>query len=136
MSPEHGPPCGIFPSDAEALRYLALSGRSEKQIALVEAYARAQGLWHEPGQPEAIYSSTIGLDMSEVQPSLAGPKRPQDRVLLSDMKANFHDNVGGMTKGRKNGVGCAVHKLDARSEERRVGKECVRTCRSRWLPEH
>src|SRR3546814_3824564 len=51
--------------------------------------------------------------MSEVQPSLAGPKRPQDRVLLSDMKANFHDNVGGMTKGRKNGVGCAVHKLDA-----------------------
>src|SRR3546814_411197 len=60
-----------------------------------------------------FYSSTIGLDMSEVQPSLAGPKRPQDRVLLSDMKANFHDNVGGMTKGRKNGVGCAVHKLDA-----------------------
>src|SRR3546814_4096401 len=89
MSPEYGATCGIFPIDAEALRYLRLSGRSEKQIALVEAYARAQGLWHEPGQPEAIYSSTIGLDMSEVQPSLAGPKRPQDRVLLSDMKANL-----------------------------------------------
>src|SRR3546814_20534145 len=117
--------------------YLRLSGRSEKQIALVEAYARAQGLWHEPGQPEAIYSSTIGLDMSEVQPSLAGPKRPQDRVLLSDMKANFHDNVGGMTKGRKNGVGCAVNTLDAegggqpRTEERRGGKEGGRQGRYR-----
>src|SRR3546814_10128492 len=113
MSPEYGATCGIFPIDAEALRYLRLSGRSEKQIALVEAYARAQGLWHEPGQPEAIYSSTIGLDMSEVQPSLAGPKRPQDRVLPSDMKANFHDNVGGMTKGRKTVAARAMTTLHA-----------------------
>ncbi|MBD7986602.1 aconitate hydratase AcnA [Luteimonas sp. Sa2BVA3] len=100
MSPEYGATCGIFPVDAEALRYLRLSGRSEEQIALVEAYARAQGMWHEPGQPEASYSSVVELDMGTVQPSLAGPKRPQDRVLLADMKRNFNDNVGPMTAQR------------------------------------
>ena len=113
MSPEYGATCGIFPVDAESIRYLRLSGRSEEQIALVEAYAKAQGLWHAPDSAHADYSATLELDMATVQPSLAGPKRPQDRVLLGDMKANFHDNVGGMTKGRKNGVGCAVNKLDA-----------------------
>ena len=112
MAPEYGATCGIFPVDAESLRYLRLSGRGEEQIALVEAYARAQGMWHEPGQVEAIYSAALHLDMAEVQPSLAGPKRPQDRVLLSDMKANFHDNVGAMTHGRQAATGCAVDKLN------------------------
>ncbi|HEY4529458.1 MAG TPA: aconitate hydratase AcnA, partial [Luteimonas sp.] len=101
MAPEYGATCGIFPIDAEALRYLRLSGRSEEQIALVEAYARAQGLWHEPGQPAATYSSVLELDMATVQPSLAGPKRPQDRVLLGDMKRNFNDNVGPLTAQRE-----------------------------------
>ena len=101
MSPEYGATCGIFPIDSEALRYLRLSGRSEEQIALVEAYARAQGMWHEPGQPEAVYSSVVELDMASVKPSLAGPKRPQDRVLLEDMKRNFNDNVGPMTARRE-----------------------------------
>ena len=106
MSPEYGATCGIFPIDAEAIRYLRLSGRSEEQIALVEAYAKAQGLWHEPGQPEARYSSVLELDMATVKPSLAGPRRPQDRVLLEDMKANFtrtwpaHRRDGGPTAGR------------------------------------
>ncbi|HRP35969.1 MAG TPA: aconitate hydratase AcnA [Gammaproteobacteria bacterium] len=109
MSPEYGATCGIFPVDAEAIRYLRLSGRSEEQIALVEAYAKAQGLWHEPGQAEASYSSVVELDMATVKPSLAGPKRPQDRVLLEDMKANFHTNVEGFVANRK--VGCAVHEL-------------------------
>ncbi|GAA3918187.1 aconitate hydratase AcnA [Luteimonas lutimaris] len=113
MAPEYGATCGIFPVDAESIRYLHLSGRSDEQIALVEAYAKAQGLWHEPDSPHAEYSATLELDLSTVQPSLAGPKRPQDRVLLSDMKKNFEENVGGMTRGRKNGVGCAVHELDA-----------------------
>src|SRR3546814_788944 len=113
MSPEYGATCGIFPVDAEAIRYLRLSGRSEEQIALVEAYAKAQGMWHEPDSPHAEYSATLELDLSTVQPSLAGPKRPQDRVLLGDMKANFHDNVGGMTRGRDAKVGCADHDLDA-----------------------
>src|SRR5690606_14521398 len=67
MSPEYGATCGIFPIDAEALRYLRLSGRSEEQIALVEAYAKAQGLWHEPGQAEAAYSSVLELDMATVK---------------------------------------------------------------------
>ena len=100
MAPEYGATCGIFPVDSEAVRYLRLSGRSEEQIALVEAYAKAQGLWHEPGQAEAIYSSVVELDMGTVKPSLAGPKRPQDRVLLEDMKQNFNDNVGPMTAQR------------------------------------
>ena len=100
MAPEYGATCGIFPIDAESLAYLRLSGRSEEQIALVEAYARAQGLWHEPDSPHAQYSSTLHLDMGEVKPSLAGPKRPQDRVLLGDMKQNYRENVALLTAAR------------------------------------
>ena len=105
MAPEYGATCGIFPIDAETVRYLRLSGRSEEQIALVEAYAKAQGMWHDADQPQATYSATLELDLADVKPSLAGPKRPQDRVLLSAMKENFHANVGGMTANRvpKNG---------------------------------
>lgn len=101
MAPEYGATCGIFPVDEESLNYLRLSGREEAQIALVKAYAQAQGLWRTPGQAEAEYSSLLNLDMAEVKPSLAGPKRPQDRVLLTDMKRNFNDNLGGLTAGRK-----------------------------------
>src|SRR5690554_48030 len=101
MAPEYGATCGIFPVDAEALRYLRLSGRSEQQIALVEAYAKAQGMWHEAGQAPAQYSSVLELDMGEVKPSLAGPKRPQDRVLLTDMQANFQANVQSLVANRK-----------------------------------
>ncbi|WP_202841889.1 aconitate hydratase AcnA [Luteimonas saliphila] len=100
MAPEYGATCGIFPIDAEALRYLRLSGRGEDQIALVEAYARAQGLWHEPGAAQARYSSVLHLDMGDVRPSLAGPRRPQDRVLLEDVKRNFHENVGALVADR------------------------------------
>ncbi|MEZ0470137.1 aconitate hydratase AcnA [Luteimonas salinilitoris] len=103
MAPEYGATCGIFPVDAEALSYLRLSGRSEEQIALVEAYARAQGLWHEPDQPEASYSATLELDLGQVKPSLAGPKRPQDRVLLEDVKANFNENLGPLVAKRNGG---------------------------------
>ena len=100
MAPEYGATCGIFPIDAESLSYLRLSGRAEAQIALVEAYARAQGLWHEPGAPEAQYSSMLQLEMGDVRPSLAGPKRPQDRVLLEDVRSNFHDNLGPLISNR------------------------------------
>ncbi|MFT4178196.1 MAG: aconitate hydratase AcnA [Thermomonas sp.] len=108
MAPEYGATCGIFPIDAESLNYLRLSGRSDAQIALVEAYARAQGLWHEPGAAEAEYSSVLHLDMGEVKPSLAGPKRPQDRVLLEDAQRNFHQNLGGLTRSRKPAEGMQV----------------------------
>jgi aconitate hydratase len=89
MAPEYGATCGIFPVDAETLRYLELSGRSPETIRLVEAYYRAQGMFHDSGTPEAHYSDTLSLDLSTVVPSLAGPKRPQDRVTLRDAKASF-----------------------------------------------
>ncbi|MET0656310.1 MAG: aconitate hydratase AcnA [Pseudoxanthomonas sp.] len=101
MAPEYGATCGIFPIDSESLTYLRLSGRPAALIALVESYARAQGLWHEPGQQEATYSATLHLDMGEVRPSLAGPKRPQDRVLLEDVAENFNENLGPLIANRK-----------------------------------
>jgi aconitate hydratase len=89
MAPEYGATCGIFPVDAETLRYLRLTGRSEEQIALVEAYYKEQGLFHTADSPEAEYTQTLELDLGAVEPSVAGPKRPQDRVLLKDTAASF-----------------------------------------------
>ncbi|HET9032752.1 MAG TPA: aconitate hydratase AcnA [Dokdonella sp.] len=100
MSPEYGATCAIFPVDAESIRYLHLSGRTEEQIALVEAYTKAQGMWHDDETPAATFSSTLSLDMGTVKPSLAGPKRPQDRVLLSDMQSSYRESVKLMTEGR------------------------------------
>ncbi|GAA5008985.1 aconitate hydratase AcnA [Pseudoluteimonas lycopersici] len=112
MAPEYGATCGIFPIDAESLNYLHLSGRSAEQIALVEAYAKAQGLWHDANSPHATYSATLELDMATVQPSLAGPKRPQDRVLLQDVHANFDEALKALVANRKpKGVGCAIEEL-------------------------
>ncbi|HSR66275.1 MAG TPA: aconitate hydratase AcnA [Xanthomonadaceae bacterium] len=101
MAPEYGATCGIFPVDAEAINYLRLSGRSEQQIALVEAYARAQGLWHTPDSPHASYSAVLELDLGDVRPSLAGPKRPQDRVLLEKVQDNYRTNLQGLTANRQ-----------------------------------
>ena len=89
MSPEYGATCGIFPVDAATLTYLELTGRSAEQIALVEAYMKEQGLFHTTSSPEAEYTDTLELDLSAVQPSLAGPKRPQDRIDLGDVKGSF-----------------------------------------------
>jgi aconitate hydratase len=89
MSPEFGSTCAIFPIDAETLTYLKLSGRPSEQIALVEAYAKEQGLWHEEGSEKPTFSDEIELDLATVEPSLAGPKRPQDRVALSESQAVF-----------------------------------------------
>jgi len=88
MSPEFGSTCAIFPIDEETIRYLALTGRSAEQVALVEAYAKEQGLWHDPST-EPVYSEYLELDLSTVVPSIAGPKRPQDRVSLADAKQAF-----------------------------------------------
>jgi aconitate hydratase len=89
MAPEYGATCGIFPVDAETLRYLRFSGRPESLVQLVEAYMKEQGLFHDASTPAASYSDTLELDLSTVVPSLAGPSRPQDRVNLSDSKASF-----------------------------------------------
>ncbi len=128
MSPEYGATCGIFPVDAETLRYLRFSGRSAERAALVEAYMKMQGLFHTPDAPEAEYSDTVELDLSSVEPSVAGPKRPQDRVRLSDVNRTFQAAVpqilgpgpkagpkqvgrwegeGGQTEGDGNGHGLA-----------------------------
>ncbi len=95
MSPEFGSTCAIFPIDSETLRYLELSGRPRERIEQVEAYARAQGLWHDENSERTTYSDTLALDLGDVVPSIAGPKRPQDRVALSDARAEFRRVLGG-----------------------------------------
>ena len=98
MAPEYGATCGIFPIDKESLRYLRLTGRSEEQIALVEAYAREQGLFHDAKTPEAEYSELMALDLATVESSLAGPKRPQDRVVLSKTGESFRQALPSLIK--------------------------------------
>jgi len=93
MAPEYGATCGIFPVDAETLRYLRLTGRSEEQIALVEAYYKEQGLFHTASSSEAEYTQTLELDLATVEPSVAGPKRPQDRELLKDAASSFAEQL-------------------------------------------
>jgi aconitate hydratase len=109
MAPEYGATCGIFPVDAETVRYLQTSGRSAEQIALVEAYMKAQGLFHDAHTPEAEYSDTLELDLNTVEPSLAGPRRPQDRVRLSVSKQAFQDALPSlMGPGVSEGGGTAT----------------------------
>ncbi|MFN3704026.1 aconitate hydratase AcnA [Thermomonas sp.] len=124
MAPEYGATCAIFPIDAESLAYLRLSGRSEDQIALVEAYAKAQGLWHTPDSPHARYSSTLTLDMRTVQPSLAGPRRPQDRVLLADVPANSRAAIEQLT-ARRNQRSAEVSDFIAEGGSAAVGNESL-----------
>ncbi len=101
MAPEYGATCGIFPVDKESLRYMELSGRSTDRIALVEAYMRAQGMFREDGDVEAEYTDVLSLDMAEVVPSLAGPKRPQDRILLTEAKQSFENTLAELADGRE-----------------------------------
>ena len=98
MAPEYGATCGIFPVDKESLKYLRLTGRSEEQIALVEAYCKEQGLFHDEKTPEAEYSELLVLDLDSVEPSLAGPKRPQDRVVLSQAGESFRTSLPSLIK--------------------------------------
>ena len=100
MAPEYGATCGLFPIDAETLNYLQLTGRGEDQIALVEAYSKGQDMFHDDASPEADYSERLKLDISTVVPSLAGPKRPQDRVPLSGIKSAFSDALTSLRTER------------------------------------
>jgi len=103
MAPEYGATCGIFPIDTETLRYLTQTGRAPELVALVEAYCKEQGLFHDANTPEAAYSDTLLLDLATVEPSLAGPSRPQDRVALADVKQAFADalpKLKSAVKGR------------------------------------
>ncbi|MEO1247216.1 MAG: aconitate hydratase AcnA [Pseudomonadota bacterium] len=103
MSPEFGSTCAIFPIDGETIRYLELSGRDPQQIELVEAYARTQGLWREDGQPDALYTDTLELDLSTVEPCIAGPKRPQDRIELSVADSTYEKHLEAAIANRKGG---------------------------------
>jgi aconitate hydratase len=100
MGPEYGATCGLFPIDEETLHYLRLTGRSEEQVALVEAYAKAQGVFHTADAPEASYSEILSLDLGTVVPSLAGPKRPQDRVPLTDLATHFPKALSALKQER------------------------------------
>ena len=93
MAPEYGATCGIFPIDGETINYLKLTGRPQEQLDRIEAYAKAQGMWRVDGEPDAEYTDVLELDMGTVEPSLAGPKRPQDRVLLSEMGEMYQREV-------------------------------------------
>tara|TARA_B100000941_G_scaffold93968_2_gene65271 strand:- start:4117 stop:6771 length:2655 start_codon:yes stop_codon:yes gene_type:complete len=93
MAPEYGATCGFFPVDGNTLSYMRLSGRTEEDVQGVEAYCKAQGLWYDSSAPEKSYTALLELDLNSVQPALAGPKRPQDRVDLSEMKSHFSDSL-------------------------------------------
>jgi aconitate hydratase len=101
MAPEYGATCGIFPVDDETLRYLRLTGRDPQQIALVEAYCKEQGLFAGPGSPAAEYSEVVELDLATVEPSVAGPKRPQDRVRLPEVRQSFESALPSLAKPKK-----------------------------------
>ena len=108
MAPEYGATCGIFPIDAETIKYLDLSGRPPEKIALVEAYAREQGMFHDENTPEAVYTDTLELDMGDVEPCIAGPKRPQDRILLKEASATYERELDKMLTELSGGGGTAV----------------------------
>ncbi len=108
MAPEYGATCGFFPIDQETIRYLRFTGRDDKRVALVEAYAKAQGLWRTAETPEPVFSDTLSLELGKVEPSLAGPKRPQDKVALSTAAAAFRDYLAKETDGKGGGRDAGV----------------------------
>jgi aconitate hydratase len=101
MSPEYGATCAISALDQESVNYLHLSGRDPEHIALIEAYAKAQGMWHDQNTPDPEFSSVLELDLADVKPSLAGPKRPQDRVLLTDMRRSYESTMQALASFKK-----------------------------------
>ncbi|WP_417316693.1 aconitate hydratase AcnA [Emcibacter sp.] len=103
MAPEYGATCGFFPVSAQTLEYLRFSGRDDETVALVEAYAKEQGMWRDANSPEPVYTTTLELDISTVVPNLAGPKRPQDRVALSDAATGFDAVLDGFGKLHEKG---------------------------------
>ncbi|MDH5621229.1 MAG: aconitate hydratase AcnA, partial [Gammaproteobacteria bacterium] len=120
MAPEFGSTCGIFPIDGETIRYLELSGRSKEHCRLIEAYAKEQGMWRYDGTPDALYSDTLVLDLGDVEPSIAGPKRPQDRIALSAAAKTYAAALKASVADRKKG-GKGIAKIDGKDVEIRDG---------------
>ncbi|MHB2023849.1 MAG: aconitate hydratase [Mycobacteriales bacterium] len=125
MSPEYGSTCAIFPIDAETLSYLRLTGRPPELVALVEAYAKEQGLWHDPAANPA-YSATLDLDLGTIEPSLAGPKRPQDRVALSKAKQTFRTALRDYAKFEPSGADEGSIESFPASDAPAVGRSAAR----------
>lgn len=117
MAPEYGATCGFFPIDKETLRYMKATGRSEDRIALVEAYAKEQGMWRESDTPDPVFTDTLELDLSTVSSSIAGPKRPQDRIALENAAAQFQKDVEGIKGGSVSSNKAAESKGEARMED-------------------
>jgi aconitate hydratase len=120
MSPEFGSTCAIFPIDGETLRYLELSGRDASHIEMIEAYAKEQGLWRHDGQDDALYSDALELDMGTVEPSIAGPKRPQDRIAVSVADSIYEGHLA-QAIAKRDGGGSATAELDGEQVEIRDG---------------
>ncbi len=135
MAPEYGATCGLFPIDAETLRYLEMTGRPAELIALVERYCREQGMFHTAETPEAHYSDTLELDLSHVEPSLAGPKRPQDRVALSNSKTAWQKALQSLLHGRPTAAH-RVHKSEVRLEGEGGGGTAVGALESATAHDH
>jgi len=132
MAPEYGATCGIFPVDAETLRYLRLSGRSEEQIALVESYYKEQGLFHTGETPEAEYTQALQLDLATVEPSVAGPKRPQDRVLLKDAASSFAQQLPSLLSPTAKPLGTRAAARWERDTVKDAGLQTTATVNARF----
>ncbi len=124
MAPEYGATCGFFPVDGETIAYLRQTGRSDDVSARVDAYCRAQHLWREPGSSDPEYSWVVELDLSDVRPSLAGPRRPQERVQLENVKEGFHQNLPALSQGRAQVIKAKVE-LDGKRETIRDGSVVI-----------
>jgi len=128
MAPEYGATCGIFPIDAETIRYLTFTGRDAGRVALVEAYAKAQGMWRDASSPDPVFTETLELDMSTVEPSLAGPKRPQDRVALSNAAQSFGGELTGAFKAADPRKAVAVKGADYTLDQGAVVIAAITSC--------
>ncbi|WP_111643252.1 aconitate hydratase AcnA [Marinimicrobium alkaliphilum] len=123
MAPEYGATCGIFPVDQQTLDYLTFTGRSKDQVALVKAYMEAMGLWHDDNTPEAEYSDLLTLDLGKVEPSLAGPKRPQDRIALKQAKSSFHKLLEEQSEHYRNTIATTAADFAAEGGSAAVGAQ-------------
>ncbi|HJU18381.1 MAG TPA: aconitate hydratase AcnA [Stellaceae bacterium] len=128
MAPEYGATCGFFPIDDETIRYLAFTGRDAAQVALVEAYAKAQGLWRDETVPEPLYSDTLELDLGRVESSLAGPRRPQDRIALAAAKSAFARDLPGLAAGRKKPAAMPVAGAEYRLRDGDIVIAAITSC--------
>ncbi len=127
MAPEYGATCGFFPIDRSTIDYLTFSGRDDDRVALVEAYAKAQGMWRDASSPEPVFTDTLELDLGTVVPSLAGPKRPQDRIALTDMSTAFADGFEALS-GRPQGKSAPVEGANYELEDGAVVIAAITSC--------